>query len=68
MFTGNLVIKVRETKSNRDFFPTIRFQNTSLGGKITLGSFRFDRHTMQNFLGRTPLNFLGELGLLSPYT
>ena len=23
---------------------------------------------MQNFLGRTPLNFLGELGLLSPYT
>lgn len=34
MFTGNLVIKVRETKSNRDFFPTIRFQNTSLGVKL----------------------------------
>lgn len=34
MFTGNLVIKVRETKSNRDFFPTIRFRNTSLGVKL----------------------------------
>lgn len=34
MFTGNLVIKVRETKSNRDFFPTSPFQNTSLGVKL----------------------------------
>ena len=68
MFTGNLVIKVHETKRNRDFFPTSRFQKISLGGKITSGSFRFDRHTMQNFLGRTSLNFLGDLGLLNPDT
>ena len=34
MFTGNLVIKVQETKSNRDFFPTSRFQKISLGVKL----------------------------------
>lgn len=34
MFTGNLVIKVHETKSNRDFFPTSRFQKISLGVKL----------------------------------
>ena len=34
MFTGNLVIKVHETKRNRDFFPTSRFQKISLGVKL----------------------------------